>query len=279
MTDRRRRSALFLPASNARAIAKARTLDCDVVILDLEDSVAPEAKAAARGQAVEAIAQGGFGHREVVVRVNGRDTPWGLQDCRALTGVAGVFLVPKLGGGEDLRGWREAVGPGAALWAMIETCDAMLRLSQIVDAAPAAGLSCLVAGTNDLAREMRCVPGPDRAPLLPHLVQIVTAARAGGMAVLDGVCNAIDAPARFASECAQAAMFGFDGKTLIHPDQIAAANAAFAPTAEQLLWARKVIAAFALPENDTQGALRIDGVMIERLHLEEAERLVAFTAP
>lgn len=269
------RSALFMPASNARAIEKARGLECDAVILDLEDAVAPEAKAAARDQAVAAAHDGGFGARLLVLRVNALDTDWGEDDCAATIGAGfDAVLLPKVSRPDDLYAARAIVGE-MPLWAMIETCAAMLALPSI---AATPGLACLIAGTNDLAKDMRCTPGADRLPLLPHLTAIVTAARAHGLIALDGVSNVLaDTPA-LAAECAQGAAFGFDGKTLIHPAQIAPANRAFAPSAERVAWAQAVIAAFADPVNFDKGAIRIGGEMIERLHLVEAERILR-TAP
>ncbi len=266
------RSALFMPASNMRAIVKARGLECDAVILDLEDSVAPEQKAAARDQAIVAAAEGGFGARRLVLRVNGLDTEWGEADLAAAADAGfDAVLLPKVSVPGDLALARAQLG-GVPLWAMIETCAAMLALPAIV-AAP--GLECVVAGTNDLAKEMRCTPGADRLPLLPHLTAIVTAARAHGLIALDGVSNVLADTPELAAECAQGAAFGFDGKTLIHPAQIAPANRAFAPSAARVAWAQAVIAAFALPENAAKGAIRVEGEMVERLHLEEAERIVA----
>jgi citrate lyase subunit beta / citryl-CoA lyase len=271
------RSALFLPASNARAIAKARTLPCDAVILDLEDAVAPDAKADARAMALAAVGEGGWGDRALVIRANSLDTEWGEADCAALRDApVAAVLVPKLSSAAELARWRVALGT-VPLWAMIETAGAMLRLPEIADAAPAHDLECLIAGTNDLAKDMRCTPGADRAPLLGHLAMIVTAARAAGIAALDGVCNALDDPERMAAECAQGATFGFDGKTLIHPSQIDAANLAFAPSVEQQVWARAVVAAFADPANANKGAIRMEGGMVERLHLAEAERIIAIS--
>jgi citrate lyase subunit beta/citryl-CoA lyase len=261
-----------MPASNMRAIVKARGLDCDAVILDLEDSVAPEQKAAARDQAIVAAAEGGFGARRLVLRVNGLDTQWGEADLAAAADAGfDAVLLPKVSAPGDLALARAQLG-GVPLWAMIETCAAMLALPAIV-AAP--GLACLVAGTNDLAKEMRCTPGADRLPLLPHLTAIVTAARAHGLIALDGVSNVLADTPELAAECAQGAAFGFDGKTLIHPAQIAPANRAFAPSAARVAWAQAVIAAFALPENAAKGAIRVEGEMVERLHLDEAERVVA----
>jgi citrate lyase subunit beta/citryl-CoA lyase len=277
MTIRRRRSALYMPASNARAVAKARTLDCDVVILDLEDAVAPDEKAAARDRVVEAVREGGFGARELVVRVNGLGTPWYADDIAAVrtTGIAAV-LVPKVSSVADLVTVRASLGEdGPPIWAMIETCAAILALPSLSAAAAETRLIALIAGTNDLAKEMRCRLGSDRMPLIPALTATVMAARAAGIIALDGVCNALDEPTRFTAECAQGAMLGFDGKTLIHPSQIDAANAGFAPSDEELAWARDIVAAFARRENADKGAIRLGGQMVERLHLAEAEAMLA----
>ncbi|WP_294195157.1 CoA ester lyase [uncultured Sphingomonas sp.] len=274
---RPRRSALFLPASNARAIEKARTLPCDVVILDLEDAVAPAQKQAARDAALAAVRAGGFGTRELVVRVNAADTPWGAGDLAALRGSAvEAVLLPKLADAATLTMARTALGAGPALWGMIETCAGVLALREIVAAADKTGLAVLVAGTNDLARELRCHVGADRAPLLPALAQIVLAARAGGIVALDGVINTLDDQVAIAAECAQGRDWGFDGKTLIHPAQIAGANAAFGPSVAAVAAARALAAAFDGREDE--GAIRIDGRMVERLHLEEARRTLALAA-
>lgn len=275
MTHFRSRSALFMPASNARAIDKARGLDCDVVILDLEDAVAPDAKATARGAAVAAAAAG-FGARRCAIRINALDTDWARDDAAAAgASRADAVVLPKVSRAEDLVAARAAIGADAPpLWAMIETCAAILALPAIVAAAKATRTELLIAGTNDLAKDMRCRPGSDRQPLIPALAGIVTAARAAGLVALDGVCNAIDDAARFAAECTQGAMFGFDGKTLIHPSQIEAANAAFGPSADEVAWARRIVAAFADPANAGRGAIRVDDAMVERLHLEEAERML-----
>jgi len=273
----RRRSALYMPASNPRAIAKARSLPCDVVILDLEDAVAPGEKAAARATMVAECRAGGFGHRALVVRINGLDTPWGAADAEAVAGLAlDAILVPKIASDRDLVAARAAVGPeGPALWAMIETCPGILALPGIVAAASSATLTALVAGTNDLAKEMRCRPGTDRMPLIHALAATVTAARATGLLALDGVCNALDDPERLAREALQGATLGFDGKTLIHPSQIAAANSAFGPAPAQVAWAHSVVDAFADDANAALGAIRLDGAMVERLHLEEARAILA----
>ena len=268
------RSALYMPASNARAIEKARGLDCDAVILDLEDSVAPEAKHAAREQAVAAARAGGFGTRMLVLRVNAHDTEWNAADLSAAAGAGfDAVLLPKVSHPDHIAAARVVLGE-TPVWAMIETCAAMLALPKI---AAAPGLVCLVVGPNDLAKEMRCTPGPERLPLLPHLIAVVTAARAHGLIALDGVSNVLADTPELAAECAQGAAFGFDGKTLVHPAQIAPANRAFAPSPARMAWAQAVIAAYALPENAAAGAIRVDGEMVERLHLAEAERIVVLT--
>lgn len=277
MTLRRRRSALYMPASNPRAIAKARSLACDVVILDLEDAVAPDEKAAARNRVVAEVGTGGFGTRELVVRINALDTPWGADDIAALRSIGiDAVLVPKISGAADLAAVRAALGTdGPPIWAMIETCGGVLELPAIARAAAGSRLTALIAGTNDLAKELRCRPGVDRTPLIPALMAIVTAARAAGLVALDGVCNALDDPARLAAEAEQGAGLGYDGKTLIHPAQIAVANTAFGPTPDQLEWAQTVVAAFADGATADKGAIRLDGQMVERLHLAEAEAMLA----
>ncbi|HEY8004004.1 MAG TPA: CoA ester lyase [Phenylobacterium sp.] len=273
---RPRRSVLYLPGSNARAIEKARTLPCDAVILDLEDSVAPDAKAAARALAAEAVRAGGFGARELVVRVNGLDTPWGAEDLAAAAGAGpDAVLVPKVGAPADLTAYREAVGAKAPLWAMIETCQAVFALDALGAASSSAGVACWVIGTNDLVKEMRCRPGADRAPLVPALAMSVMAARAHGLAILDGVYNDIPDIDGLARECAQGADLGFDGKSLIHPTHLETANRAFSPEPQAVAWARTVAQAFDSPENSGKGVLKVEGRMVERLHLAQAKRLIA----
>lgn len=270
------RSALFLPASNPRAIAKARQLDSDAVILDLEDAVAPDAKAAARDAAVAAVREGGFGDRLLIVRSNGLDTPWATDDLAALAEIRpAAVLIPKVDDVATLANARQALGPGIALWAMIETCRGILSLGALAGAAGELGLTCLVAGTNDLAKDMRLRAPPAPEALRPLRVQIVVAARAAGLIALDGVCNAIDATDRLAAECAEGRRLGFDGKTLIHPSQIAAAHQGFGPNEAEIAWARTVVAAFAAPAHVGLGAIRLEGQMVERLHLAEAERVLA----
>ncbi len=273
---RPRRSALYLPGSNARAIEKARTLACDVVILDLEDSVAPESKSAARALACEAVRLGGFGGRELVIRANGLDTPWGADDLAAAAQAGpDAILVPKASAPGDLAAARATVGPAIPLWAMIETCRAIFALDPLGVASREYGVGAWVIGTNDLVKEMRCRPTADRGPLLPALSLSVMAARAYGIAILDGVYNDIPDLDGLAHECGQGADLGFDGKSLIHPTHLETANRIFAPEAEAVAWARIVVEAFDSPENQGKGVLKVDGRMVERLHLEQARRLIA----
>jgi citrate lyase subunit beta/citryl-CoA lyase len=276
---RLRRSALFMPASNARAIEKAKGLACDVVILDLEDAVAPDMKATARAAAAEAVSARGFGGRELVIRANALDTPWAADDLAAAASARpDAVLLPKVSSAEDIAAARALLGPGPQLWAMIETCLGIERLPQIAAAAGPLGLTTFVVGPNDLAKELRCRPGADRAPLLPVLSRILVSARAHAPTALDGVCNAIDDAPRLAAECEQGRALGFDGKTLIHPAQIDDANRSFGPSPEDIDWARQVAQAFAAPENAGKGAIRVAGEMVERLHLAEAERTLAIAA-
>jgi citrate lyase subunit beta/citryl-CoA lyase len=277
--SRARRSVLYLPGSNARALEKARTLPCDVVILDLEDAVAPDAKDAARAQVLGALAEGGFGRREVVVRVNGLDTPWGEADLDGLVRTApDAVLVPKVETAGDVARYDQRLADApepTRLWAMIETCRVLFHLDAVAALGASTRLSALVMGTNDLAKDMGAEPGRDRTPLHPALALSVAAARAHGLAVVDGVFNGLDDPAGLEAECRQARAFGFDGKTVIHPSQIDPCNRAFSPSADELAWARAVTAAFADPANAGRGALRVEGQMVERLHRVRAERLLA----
>lgn len=267
------RSVLYLPASNARAVEKARTLDCDVAILDLEDAVAPEAKAEARAAAVAAVQAGGFGPR-LGVRINGLDTPWGLDDLAALKTVGAALIVaPKVETPETVHAITAWLPKGAALWAMIETPRALLTLTEIAEAGGA--LDGLMLGVNDLAKALGTGPSPDREPFKPWLALLVAAARTHNLLAIDGVFNRIDDTDGFAPEAAQGRLYGFDGKSLIHPSQIAPANAAFSPSEAEVEQARAVIAAFAAPEAEGLGAIRVNGAMAERLHLEQAQALLA----
>ena len=271
---RPRRSLLYVPASNARALDKARTLPCDGVILDLEDSVAPEAKDAARAAAVAAV-RGGFGGREVVVRCNGLETAWGQADLEALAEAApDAVLAPKVSSAAEVLAYDRALAASTRLWIMVETARAVLNLREIVQTAAGTRLEALVLGPNDLSADLRLKGPIARAGLKTTLLHMNIAARAHGLAALGGVYNAIDDAAGFEAECAEEAGLGLDGKTLIHPGQIEIANRAFSPSAEEIAWAKAVVAAFAAPEADGKGAIRLDGRMVERLHLKAAERIL-----
>jgi citrate lyase subunit beta/citryl-CoA lyase len=270
-----------MPGANAKALEKAKSLPADVLILDLEDSVAPEAKADARAQAAAAVKAGGYGKREIIIRVNALTTPWGRDDIAA-AGVAKPdgILAPKVESRAEVEALDRAMSEAgfakeASLWVMIETPRAILNLAEIASAARTTRLACFVMGTNDLAKETRARPGAERAPFFAAMSLAVTAARAEGLVAIDGVFNDIADAAGFEAECRQGLAFGFDGKTLIHPSQIEAANVTFAPSAEEVARARAVIAAFALPENAGKGVIKVDGRMTELLHLEEARRVVA----
>ena len=276
---RPRRSALYMPASNAKAIDKARTLACDVVILDLEDAVAPDAKAAAREQAVAAVKAGGFGRRELVIRCNGLDTPWGADDLAAAAAAGpDAILVPKVNDAAGVQAYNAAIASAprsTALWAMIETCASLFNLPQIAAASASTRMRCWVMGTNDLAKEMRARQTPDRAPFHAALSLSVAAARMYGLTILDGVYNDIDNEPGLTAICEQGVDFGFDGKTLIHPKQVEICNRVFSPSLAEVEWAKAVIAAFELPENQNKGAIRVEGRMAELLHLSQAVQLVA----
>ena len=282
MTVRPRRSVLYMPGSNARALEKAKTLPVDGVILDLEDAVAPDAKAAARDQVVAAVKAGGFGTREVFIRVNGIDTPWFADDIRAAIAAApDAILIPKISTpdqperiGERLLSMHANLH--TRVWAMIETPTAVFNVRAIAAAAKDSEtrLAGFVMGTNDLAKETRAHIVPGRAPMVPWLATCVLAAREFGIDILDGVYNDISDMEGFAQECTQAREFGFDGKTLIHPSQIEACNMAFSPNPDEVAQARNMIAAFDLPENKDKGVVQIDGRMVERMHAEMARRTV-----
>ena len=260
------RSVLYVPASNARALAKARDLPCDALILDLEDAVAPAAKTDARAALGAVLEADGRAGQLRLVRINGLDTPWGQEDLAALADWAcdGV-VVPKVDGSADLDAVAQRTG--RPLWAMIETARGVLRAAETC-AHPR--LSGVVMGTNDLGREIGLRPTPDRFAILPALQGALLAARAHGIAAIDGVCNAVDDTARLEAECAQGRDLGFDGKSLIHPAQIAAANAAFAPSAEEIDLARRRIAAFEAVLAQGQGVAVVDGEIVEALHVEIA---------
>ncbi|MGF1650087.1 MAG: HpcH/HpaI aldolase/citrate lyase family protein [Hyphomicrobiaceae bacterium] len=279
-----RRSALYMPGANARALEKAKSLAADLLILDLEDAVAPEAKAAARVNIAEAFAGEGYGRKQVALRTNGHATTWFADDL-ALAADVGVsaVLVPKVGSGPDVAAIRAQmsaarIAPTVELMAMIETPAGVLNVSEIAALAPgdAYPLTCFVIGTNDLVKETRATLDAARTAALYWLSATVTAARAHGIDVLDGVYNAFKDLEGYRAECEQGRMLGMDGKTLIHPSQIEIANEVFSPTAEAVAEARRILAAFALPENQGKGVISIDGRMIELLHADMARRTVAF---
>jgi citrate lyase subunit beta/citryl-CoA lyase len=283
MTIRPRRSVLYMPGSNARALEKARTLPADGLILDLEDAVAPDAKEMARRQVGDAVRSGGFGNREVVIRINALDTPWGADDLAAAAAVKpDAILVPKVSTPGDLVALGHRLDQLEAshnirVLVMMETPLAVLNARDIAAAAkdPASRLAGFVMGTNDLAKDTRARIVPGRAPMTAWLMSCVAAARAFGLDILDGVFNDIADAEGFARECAEARDMGFDGKTLIHPGQIDPCNRAFSPTAAEVDDARKIIAAFDLPENSGKGVVKLDGRMVERLHADMARRIVA----
>jgi citrate lyase subunit beta/citryl-CoA lyase len=278
-TIRPRRSVLYMPGSNARALEKARTLPADALILDLEDAVAPDAKELARQQVCDAVKAKGFGKREIIVRVNGLSTPWGEADLKAAAEAKpDAILVPKISETADLhaiedRLQRTHADHAIALWAMIETPRAILNLATI--AAGGGRLACFVMGTNDLIKEVHGQHTPDRLNLAAALGLSVLAARANRIAVIDGVYNDIQNADGFKATCEQARAFGFDGKTLIHPSQVEPCNVVFAPSSDDVAAARKLIAAFELPENKGKGAIKVDGRMVELLHAEIARGTVA----
>ncbi|MFI0939972.1 HpcH/HpaI aldolase/citrate lyase family protein [Streptomyces sp. NPDC021020] len=279
---RPRRSVLYMPGANERALDKARTLPADALILDLEDSVAPDAKPAARERVAAAVAAGGFGHREVTVRVNAPGTPWHADDLRAAAEAGpDAVVVPKVDDPGTVRAVAAALeAAGApdrtAVWAMVETPVAMFAARAV--AAASERLTVLVMGTNDLAKELRAEHVPGRAPLLGALSLALLAARAEGKAILDGVYNDVTDLPGFEAETLQARQFGFDGKTLIHPKQIEPCNRIFAPADEDVERARRIVEAFDQATSQGRGVVTVDGRMIENLHVDQARRLLALAA-
>lgn len=275
---RLRRSALYMPGSNTRALEKARGLDADVLIMDLEDAVAPEAKAEARACITRALEAGGYGHREIVVRINGFDTPWGEADLAAVAAMtADAVLFPKI---EDGARLREAIhrldragGTQLAVWVMAELPQAVLSIDAIASLAPR--VRAIVMGTADLARALRLPPDPQRQGLLTALGHCVIGARARGLDILDGIYADLRDLAGFGQACQQGKALGFDGKTLIHPGQIALANEIFGVSAEEAAQAARVVAAWESAAAAGRGIAVLDGRMVERLHAEEARRTIA----
>jgi citrate lyase subunit beta/citryl-CoA lyase len=278
---RPRRSVLYMPGSNARALEKARDIPADALILDLEDAVAPDAKEEARAQVVSAVKAGGYGKREIIIRANGLDTPWGLDDIKAAVAAKpDAILVPKISSADDVMRADKAMSDAGApasmqLWCMIETPLAILNIQSIAAKASSTRMTVWVMGTNDIAKELRGAHTADRVPMLTSLGLSIIAARAYGLVALDGVYNDIKNEEGFAAICEQGRDMGFDGKTLIHPSQVGPCNTIFSPDPETVDFARKTIAAFKLPENAGKGVLKVDGRMVEILHAEIAERTVA----
>ena len=278
-TSRPRRSVLYMPGSNARALEKARTLAADGLILDLEDAVSPDAKEVARVQVCEAAKAGGYGGRELLVRVNGLGTPWGHADvaAAAVCGAHGI-LIPKVESADMVRQVEAVmVASGApadmALWCMMETPRGMLRAEDIVQSSPRLG--GFVMGTSDLAKDLHCAHTALRLPMITSLGLCLLAARAYGLAALDGVHLDLNDEAGFEAHCRQGLELGFDGKTLIHPKTIATANRTFAPSAREVEWSQTIIAAHAEAAAQGKGVVVVDGKLVENLHVENARRLVA----
>lgn len=269
------RSVLYMPSSNARALEKAQVLPADAIIFDLEDAVAPDAKPAAREQAVAAATSGRYGHRTLTIRCNGLDTPWGADDLRAAASARpAAVVVPKVSGAAHLEQVAAITGD-LPIWAMVETPAALFAIREI---ARFPQVSALVLGTNDLVKELRAEMVPGRGPLLPHLATALLGAREAGITVLDGVYNNVQDPAGFRAECVQGKELGFDGKTLIHPSQIDPANEVWAPTEVEVAAAHEVVAAFQEAERDGRGVVTVNGRMVENLHRDIAQRTLATAA-
>ena len=272
MTTTVLRSVLYMPSSNERALEKAKTLPADAIIFDLEDAVAPDAKEVARAQAVAAVASGEYGGKVLTIRCNGLDTPWGAADLEAAAAARpDAIVVPKVSGAAHLSQVAAITGD-VPIWAMVETPAAMFAVREIA-AFPT--VSVLVMGTNDLVKELRASLVPGRAPLLPHLATALLGAREAGKAIVDGVYNDVKDLDGFRAECVQGQQLGFDGKTLIHPGQVEIANEVWAPSEDEIAQAKKVVEAFAEAEASGQGVVVVDGRMVENLHRDIAERVLA----
>lgn len=280
---RPRRSVLYMPGANERALEKARSLPADALILDLEDSVAPDAKIEARNKVVAAVKEGGYGRREIVIRPNALETAWGTADILAAASAApDAILIPKVQGPGDIISAAKILKSVSAaektkLWAMMETPFSVLRAAEIAatGADPENRLVCLVMGTNDLLKESRARALHDRFAVVPWLALTVVAARGYGLDIIDGVYNDFKDEPGFRKECEHGRTLGMDGKTLIHPSQVAPCNEIFSPTDEEIEWSRKIIRAFNEPENAPKGVITVAGKMVERLHLVQAQRTVA----
>jgi citrate lyase subunit beta/citryl-CoA lyase len=282
LTLRPRRSVLYMPGANERALEKAAVLPADALILDLEDAVAPDAKAEARERVCEAASSGRYGAREVAIRVNSAGTPWHNDDLRAAAGAGpAAVVVPKVDSPATVHAVEKALDAGGApattaIWAMLETPVALLRAKEICSASER--LTVLVMGTNDLAKELRAEQVPGRQPLLTGLGLALVAARATGKVILDGVYNDIKDAEGFEGECVQGRQMGFDGKTLIHPSQLEPCNRIFAPAPEDVERSQRIIEAFEQAEAEGRGVATVDGRMIENLHVEQARRTLALAA-
>jgi citrate lyase subunit beta/citryl-CoA lyase len=269
-----------MPAANERALEKAKTIPADALILDLEDAVAPDAKEAARGNAVAAARSGEYGHREITIRCNGLDTPWGADDiAAAATSGADAVVIPKVNSHaylEEVERQLDAAGapPEMTIWAMVETPTALLDIRPI---AHHRRVNVLVMGTNDLIKELRTAMLPDRSPLIPHLATALVGAREAGKVILDGVYNDVRDPEGFLVEAEQGKALGFDGKTLVHPSQVEPTNTVWAPDDDEVDFSRRVIEAFEAAEAAGQGVITVDGKMIENLHVDNARRVLAVT--
>ena len=277
-TYRPRRSVLYMPAANERALEKAKDIQADALIFDLEDAVAPDSKEIAREQACAAAASSEYGNRELTIRCNGLDTPWGKDDllAAAAAGPAAV-VIPKVDSSSYLDEISELLNQGGApsstqIWAMVETPMGILHVEEI---ARHERMSVMVMGTNDMAKELRASITADRQALLPYLAMCLLSARAAGVAILDGVYNDIKDESGFKDVCVQGAEMGFDGKTLIHPNQVAPTNEIFSPSLDELDFHRRIIEEFEAAEKDGRGVLTVDGKMIENLHVDEARRALA----
>ncbi len=281
-TARPRRSVLYMPGSNARALEKGRGLPADALILDLEDAVAPDAKDLARQQIAEAVKAGGYGRRELAIRVNGLDTPWGREDVAAAAACGpDAILLPKVESAamvaELEAAMTEACAPAhTAIWCMMETPLGMLQAQEVAGASQR--VACLVMGTSDLVKDLQAAHTPQRLPVLTSLSLCILAARAYGLAILDGVHLDLQDDAGFADSCLQGKELGFDGKTLIHPKTIAKANEVFAPSPAEVEQAHKMIAAHAEAAAEGKGVVVLDGKLVENLHVEAAQRTVALAA-
>ena len=285
MQVRPRRSVLYMPGANQRALEKAKSLQADALILDLEDSVGPEAKVAARETVCAAVKEGGYGRRELIIRPNALETVWGTADILAAAAVApDAILIPKVAHPGDIISAAKILKSVNApektkLWAMIEMPVAVLFAREIAAAArdPANRLSCLVMGTNDLLKESRARALHDRFAVVPWLAMTLLAARSYGLDIIDGVYNDFKDDAGFRAECEHGRTMGMDGKTLIHPSQVGPCNEVFSPSDQEIAWSLKVIDAFGRLENANKGVITVDGRMVERLHLVQAQRMVAIS--